>query len=73
MQFGGDDVDRVALDAGLVGVFAVLEAAFDVNRAPFFDVLTGNLGHALIEGDAVPLGVFDQLAAGAVFAPAGGG
>ena len=73
MHFGGNDVDGVLFDAGLVGVFAVLQAAFNVNRAAFFNVLAGNFGQTVIESDAVPLGVFDRFARGAVFAAAGGG
>ncbi|TSE23023.1 hypothetical protein Taqua_01861 [Tepidimonas aquatica] len=73
LQLGGDDVHRVALDAVLAGVLAVLQTAFHVDRAAFFQVLAGDLGQAVVEGDAVPLGVFDDFAGVAVFAPAGGG
>jgi hypothetical protein len=38
LQFTHDDVGGVFLDAGLVGVLAVLEAAFDIERRAFFDV-----------------------------------
>ena len=73
LHFGGNDVDRVFLNTGLVGVFAVFQAAFDVNGAAFFDILAGNFSQAVIEGDAVPLSVFNRFARRAVFAAAGGG
>ena len=70
LQFGSDDVARGFLNTGcFVGVDAVLDAAFDVARLALLEVLASNLGQAVIERDAVPLGVFDDLAADFVFAP----
>src|ERR1700757_2186052 len=52
----------ILLDAALVGPFAGLERAFDVNLRAFLQVLLGNLGEPLIENhDAVPFGLFLAL------------
>jgi hypothetical protein len=68
LHLGGHDVHRVALDAVLVGVLAVLQPALDVDRAALLQVLAGDLGQAVVEGDAVPLRVLDGLAGGLVLA-----
>ena len=73
LHFGGDDVNGVALDTRLIGVFAVLQATLYIQGATLFDVFAGDFGQAVIEGDTVPLGVFDHLAGVFVFASAGGG
>ena len=73
LHFSGNDVHCVFLNAGLVGIFAVLQAPFDVNGTAFFDIFTRDFGQAVIEGDAVPLRVFNCFARGAVFATTGGG
>src|SRR5471030_1743704 len=62
----GDDVGRVLLDAVLVGVFTGLQAAFDVDRGTFFQVLADDFSQAAEEGDAVPLGQLFLLAGVAV-------
>src|SRR5471032_2676595 len=62
----GDDVGRVLFDAVLVGVFAGLQTAFDVDRRAFFQVLADDFSQAAEEGDAVPLGQLFLLAGVAV-------
>lgn len=57
----------------MVGVLAVFQAAFDVNWPAFFDIFASNFSQAVIEGDTVPLSVFNGFARRAVFAAAGGG
>ena len=73
LQFGSDDFYRVFLDACLVGVLAVLEAAFNVHGLALAHVFTGNLCKAFIEGDAVPFGGFGDFARFAVLAAGAGG
>src|SRR6476661_75873 len=64
---------RVLLDAGLVGPFARLQLALDVNLGALLEILLGDLAEPFIEDDhAVPLGLFLALAGGLV-APAFGG
>jgi hypothetical protein len=53
----------------LAGVLAVLQAAFHIDRAALLDVFASDLGQAVIEGDAVPLRVFN-FAGGLVLAAA---
>ena len=74
LQLGSNDVHGVLLDAGfLVGVLAVLQPTLDVDRLALGHVLASDLGQALVEGDAVPLGVFDHLAGVAILAAGGCG
>ena len=69
MQLGSNDVDGVFFYArGFVGVGAVFQAPFNINRTAFFDELAGDFSQAVIKRDPMPLGVFDHLAAVAVFA-----
>ena len=68
-----DDVGCVALDAVLVGVLAGLQAAFDVDRRAFFQVLRDDLGQAAEERNTVPLGQLFLLAGVAVFGFVRGG
>jgi hypothetical protein len=72
-KFGSDDVHGVLLDARLVGVLAILQAAFHVNGTTFAHVFAGDLGQAVIKGDAVPLGVFNRFAGVFVLAATAGG
>ena len=67
-----DDFGGVALDAVLVGVATGTQAAFNVNRAAFVQVLLSNLCLTAEEDDAVPFGFFLQFAL-AVFVAARGG
>ena len=53
LHFVADDFVCRALDAVFAGVFAALDAAFDVNEAAFFQVLPGYFGYAAVEGDVV--------------------
>src|SRR5215472_11552713 len=65
-----DDLGRVALLPGIVGPFARLKRAFEINLGALLEVLLDHLDEALVEDDdAVPLGLFLALAAGLV-APA---
>src|SRR6202008_497885 len=73
LHFAGDDVGRLLLDPVLVGVLAVRQASFDVDRGPLLHVLTGDLGQAVEEGDAMPLRLLHELAGSLVLAAAGGG
>ena len=60
---------RVFLDAGLVGPFAGLQLAFDVNLGALLQILLGDLAQAFVEDHhAVPLGLFLALA-GRLVAP----
>ena len=69
MQLGGNDVDGIFFHAsGFVGVGAVFQAAFHVNGTAFFHELAGDFSQAVIKRDPMPLGIFDHLAAVAVFA-----
>src|SRR5471032_1004257 len=52
----GDDVGRVLLYAVFVGVLAGLQAAFDVDRRTFFQILADDFSQAAEERNAVPLG-----------------
>lgn len=54
----GDDFGGVALLAALVGPFAGLQAAFDVEFAAFARVLANDFGGAAVGDDAVPFGFF---------------
>ena len=54
----GDDFGGVALLAALVGPFAGLQAAFDVEFAAFACVLADDFGGAAVGDDAVPFGFF---------------
>src|SRR5438552_7675582 len=64
---------RIFLDASLVGPFARLQLALDVNLGALLQILLGDLAEPFIEDDhAVPLGLFLALAGGLV-APAFGG
>src|ERR1700679_3757284 len=61
------DLGRVFLLAVLVGPFAGLERALDIDLGAFAQVLLGDLGEVLVEDDhAVPLGLLFPLAAGLV-------
>ncbi|EFE51007.1 hypothetical protein NEIELOOT_00156 [Neisseria elongata subsp. glycolytica ATCC 29315] len=60
-HFAADDVVSGALDAVFAGVFAALDAAFNVNLAAFFQVLSRHFGQAAVEGDVVPFGAFLTL------------
>src|SRR5438876_1863108 len=63
---------RVFLDASLVGPFARLQLALDVNFGALLEILLGDLAEPFIEDDhAVPLGLFLALA-GRLVAPAFG-
>src|SRR5207253_5547712 len=63
------DFGRVFLDAALVGPFAGLQRALDVNLGALLQILLGDLAESLVEDhDAVPLGLFLALA-GALVAP----
>src|SRR5262245_11419993 len=69
----GDDLGGVVVLAFLVLPLARLQAALDVHRAPFLEVLTSDLGQSVVEDDAMPLGFLLLLAAVAVLPVAGGG
>src|SRR5204862_5706462 len=61
---------RVFLDPGVVGPFAGLQGALDIDLRALLQVFLGDLNEALVEDhDAVPLGALLALARGAV-APA---
>src|SRR4029079_15088537 len=61
---------RVLLDAALVGPFAGLQRALDVNLGALLQILLGDLAEPLVENHhAVPLGLFLALA-GTLVAPA---
>src|SRR6185295_16681765 len=63
------DFGRVLLDAALVGPFAGLQRALDVNLGALFQILLDNLAKRFGEDhDAMPLGLFLALA-GALVAP----
>ena len=66
----GYDVASVLLVAVFVGELAVFQPSLNVNRLSLFDVLASDFGQAVIERDAVPLRVFNHLAAVFVFAAA---
>src|SRR5690348_17679472 len=67
------DFGRVFLDAALVGPFARLQRALDVNLGALLQILLDNLAKRLGEDDdPVPLGLFLALA-GALVAPGLGG
>jgi hypothetical protein len=72
LHLGGHDVGGVLLHAVLVGVLAGLQAPFHVDRATLLEVFTGDLGHAVEEGDAVPFGFFLALTTGLVLPLAAG-
>src|ERR1019366_8448647 len=64
---------RVFFDAGLVGPFARLQLAFDVNLGALLQILLGDLAEPFVEDDdPMPLGLFLALA-GRLVAPAIGG
>src|ERR1700730_17896167 len=64
---------RVFLGAALVGPFARLQLAFDINLGALLQILLGDLAEPFVEDDdAVPLGLFLALA-GRLVAPAFGG
>ena len=71
-HFVGDDVVSRAFDAVFAGVFAALNAAFDIHFTPFFQILAGDFGQAAIHGDVVPLGALLALAVAVVPRFAGG-
>ena len=71
-HFVGDDVVSRALDAVFAGVFAALNAPFDIHFTPFFQILAGDFGQAAIHGDVVPLGALLALAVAVVPRFAGG-
>src|SRR3989338_664779 len=54
LQFGGNNVYGVLFHPGLVGVLAVLQAAFHVDGAAFFHIFASDLGQTVIKGHAVP-------------------
>src|ERR1700730_15896958 len=57
----------ILLDAGLVGPFAGLQLALDVNLGALLQILLGDLAQAFVENhDAMPLGLFLALAGGLV-------
>src|SRR5206468_5347024 len=61
---------RVFLDPGVVGPFAGLQGALDIDLGALAQVFLGDLDEALVEDhDAMPLGALLALARGAV-APA---
>src|SRR3954463_11538402 len=63
------DLGRVLLNAALVGPFAGLERALEVNFGALLQILLGNLAEPFVEDhDAMPLGLFLALA-GRLVAP----
>src|SRR5206468_7398128 len=63
------DFGRVLLDAALVGPFAGLQRALDVNLGALLQILLGDLAEPLVtDHDALPFGLFLALA-GALVAP----
>ena len=72
-HFVGNDVVGGAFDAVFAGVFAALDAAFDINLAALFQILAGDFGQAAVHGDVVPLGALLALAALAVVPSFGSG
>src|SRR5450830_1633605 len=62
-----DDVGRVFLDAIFVGVFTRLQAAFDVDRRAFFQVLADDFRQAAEERNTMPFGQLFLLTGVAVF------
>src|SRR5262249_23480022 len=61
------DFGRILLLAVLVGVFAGLESALNVNLGALAEVFLGDLGQILVEDDhAVPLGLLLALAGGLI-------
>ena len=71
-HFAGHDVVCSALDAVFAGVFAALDAAFDIHFAAFFQILAGNFRQAAEHTDVVPFGALLALAV-AVFPVFAGG
>src|SRR5690242_647630 len=68
------DLGRVALLAAVVGPFAGLQRALDVNLGALLQVFLGNLGKPLVEDhDAVPFGALLALARHLVAPGLGGG
>src|SRR5260221_6185691 len=64
------DFGRVFLGTALIGPFAGLQLAFDVDCGALFQIALGDIDDAVVEDhDAVPLGLFLALARGLV-APA---
>src|SRR5262249_27258409 len=58
---------RIFLDAGVVGPFARLQGALDIDLGAFAQVFLGNLNQPLVEDhDAVPLGALLAFAGDAV-------
>jgi hypothetical protein len=72
LELSHNNVNRVLFNASLVCVLAVLDAAFDVERATLADVLSSNLCQPVIERDTVPLSVFGDFPSLLVFATATG-
>src|SRR5262249_43266517 len=67
------DLGRVFLLAGLVGPFARLQLALDIDLGALVQILLGNVHDALVEDDhSVPLGLLAALA-GVLVAPVLGG
>ena len=48
LHFVTDDFVCCTLDAVFVGVFAALDAAFDIDEAAFFQILPGYFGYAAV-------------------------
>src|SRR5229473_638977 len=72
-EAGQHDFGRVFLDAGVVGPFAGLQGALDIDLGALAQVFLGEFGEPLVEDhDAVPLGALLALARHLV-APALGG
>ena len=69
-----DHLGGVLLLAALVGPFAGLQLALDIDRAALAQILLGDPGQVLVEDHhPVPLGAFALLAAAAVLPALGGG
>src|SRR5438067_2343408 len=69
-EFLQHDLGRVFLDAGVVGPFARLQGALDIELGAFAQVFLGDLDQAFGEDhDAVPFGALEPLTRGPV-APA---